>query len=132
MHEFSVAKSIVDTIIQVAEANNAVRVLEVNLELGEVSLVNLDQLNFHIEMLVEDTIAKGMKVNGSERPVKIRCLECGYEGPVKYEEKNPEWHVRVPIFQCVECESPDTVILEGRELNIKDINVSYGEEEGNA
>ena len=132
MHEFSVAKSIVDTIIQVAEANKAVRVLEVNLELGEVSLVNIDQLNFHIEMLVENTIAEGMKVNATEKSVKIQCPECGYVGPVQYEEKNPEWHIRVPIFKCLECGSPDTVIVEGRELNIKDINVSYGEEEEDA
>jgi hydrogenase nickel incorporation protein HypA/HybF len=125
MHEFSVAKSIVDTILHVAETNKATRVIEANLEIGEISLVNLDQLNFHIEMLTENTIAQGIKINGKEKPVKIRCAQCGYEGPVKYIEKNPEWHLKVPIFQCVKCESPDTVILEGRELKIIDINVSF-------
>ncbi len=125
MHEFSVAQSIVDTILQVAEANKATRVIEVNMEVGEISLVNMDQLNWYIDMLTAETIAKGIKVNVIERPTRIRCMECGYEGPVHYEEKNPEWHLRIPIFECVECESSETIVKEGRELKIKDINARF-------
>ena len=125
MHEFSVAQSIVDTILQVAEANRATRVLDANLEVGEISLVNMNQLNWYIDMLTAETIARGMKIHVIERPTRIRCTACGYEGGVRYEEKNPDWHLRVPVFECVECGSPDTVILEGRELRIKDINVSF-------
>ncbi len=125
MHEFSVAQSIVDTILQVAETNKATRVIEVNLEVGEISLVNTDQLNWHIDMICEKTIAKGMKVNVIERPTRIHCTECGYEGPVNYEEKNPEWHQRIPVFECVECGNSETQITEGRELKIKDINAGF-------
>lgn len=125
MHEFSVAQSIVDTILQVAEANKATRVIGANLEVGEISLVNMNQLNWYIDMLTEETIAKGMKVNVIEKPTRIRCMECGYEGPVEYEEKNSEWHLKIPVFECVECRSSETIVTSGRELKIKDINAVF-------
>ncbi|MFC1896595.1 hydrogenase maturation nickel metallochaperone HypA [Thermodesulfobacteriota bacterium] len=125
MHEFGVAQSIVNKVLEVARANEASRVLQVNLEIGEVSLVNAEQLTWHINMIAADTIAAGMAVNVLETPLKIRCAACGYEGGVRYEEKNPQWHTRIPVFECVKCESADTAIVEGRELRIKDISVDY-------
>ncbi len=126
MHEFSVAQSIVDTILQVAKANEATQVLEVNLEVGEISLVNMDQLNWYIDMLTEKTIAKGMKVKVMEMSTTILCTACGYEGGVNYEEKSQHGgHLKVPVFECVECGSPETKVQEGRELRIKDINASF-------
>jgi hydrogenase nickel incorporation protein HypA/HybF len=125
MHEFSVAQSIVNTILQIAQENRATRILDLNLEVGEVSLINMDQLSWYIEMLTEDTIAQGIRVNVKEVPAKIRCMKCGYEGCVQYEEKDTKWSMKIPIFECVECGSPETIIIEGRELKIKDINVSF-------
>lgn len=119
------AQSIVNTILQVAEENGATRILDLNLEVGEISLVNMDQLSWYIQMLTADTIAQGVRVNVTEKPTRIRCMNCGYEGSVIYEEKDPTWHTKIPLFECVKCGSPETMIIEGRELKIKDINVSF-------
>jgi len=127
LHEFSVAQSIVETVLKVAEDNAASQVLEVNIDVGEVALVNTEQLAWFIQTLVQGTIADGMKVLWNRVPATIRCMECGYEGGVRYLQEDPKWHFSVPTFECVECNSSQTVITSGRELRIKDISVRFDE-----
>ncbi len=130
MHEFSIAQSIVETVIQTARVHGARRVLAVNLEAGEVALVNVEQLGWHIGMLTQGSVAQGMQLNWRRIPVRIQCLECGYEGAVRYEETDPSAHLSVPTFECPRCEAAQTRITAGRELRIVDIHASFDDEEG--
>jgi hydrogenase nickel incorporation protein HypA/HybF len=132
MHELSLAQSIVDTVLEVAEKHGAKRVLSARLQVGEVALVNVDQLLWYIDLLVKDTLAEGMSVDVTRVPVEIHCFSCGYKGSVQYREVDPAWHVAVPLFQCVQCHATQTVIISGRELSIKEINVQLEDEEEGA
>jgi hydrogenase nickel incorporation protein HypA/HybF len=129
MHEFSLAQSIVDTVIKVGRQHGARQILEVNLLVGEVALVNVDQLGWYIDMLTKETAAEGVKLSVTKTPVRIRCMSCGYEGGVTYRESDSRWHVSLPVFDCPQCNSPETIITSGRELHIKDMNVRFDEEE---
>jgi hydrogenase nickel incorporation protein HypA/HybF len=133
LHEFSVAQSIVETVIQVAEQHGALAVRDVNLEVGEVALVNVEQLGWHIDMLVRGTLAEGAKLHWSRVPARIRCVECGYEGGVRYEESDSASHFAVPIFECPQCGGAQTTLISGRDLRVVDINVRFpGDPEGGA
>jgi hydrogenase nickel incorporation protein HypA/HybF len=125
LHEFSVAQSIVETVIQVAEQHGALAVRDVNLEVGEVALVNTDQLGWHIDMLVRGTLAEGVRLHWTKVSARIRCTACGYEGGVRYEESDPSTHFAVPIFECPQCEGAQTTLTSGRELRVVDISVSF-------
>ena len=125
MHEASVAQSIVNTILGVALRGNAQKVLRVEMEVGEICLVNVSQLIDVVSMLTHDTIAKDMKTSVNEVKTKIRCNNCSYSGGVEYKEVGPSWHYRVPIFDCVQCKSNRTEIVQGKELMIKTIDVSF-------
>lgn len=129
MHEFSLAQSIIDTVLEVACGHEANRILAMNLEIGEAALVNAEQLVWYVERLAQETLASNMEINVTEVPVRITCLLCGYEGGVEYHEKAPTWHVSVPSFECPKCHSARTIITAGRELNVKDINIQLGEED---
>ncbi len=124
MHEGSVAQSIVDTIVGVALRENARKILRVEMEIGEICSVNVEQLIYLINMFAQDTIAKDVKVSVNEVKTKIRCNNCYYVGEVNYREVEPSWHYRLPDFSCVRCESNKTEIVRGRELIIKTIDVS--------
>lgn len=95
------------------------------MEIGEICLVNVEQLINFISMLADDTIARDMKTSVSEVKTKIRCNHCSYLGGVEYREVEPSWHYRVPIFSCVQCKSNKTEIVQGKELVIKTIDVSF-------
>lgn len=130
MHEFSVAQSIVETVLQVAKRHNASRVLQVNLIVGEVALVNTEQLSWYIHMLTKETVAEGMELHVTSSPVRIRCPDCGYEGGVRYRGSDSFWHSSLPVLECPHCQSAQTSILSGRELHIKDMHVRFpGDEE---
>ena len=128
MHEFSLAQSVVETVLQVAAQHGASAVEEVNLEVGEVALVNMQQLEWHIRMLTQDTLADGARLSWTSVPATILCLECGYQGEVRHRELDPSSHWEMPIFECPACESPNTRILSGRELRIVDIQARFPQE----
>ncbi|MEM2830114.1 MAG: hydrogenase maturation nickel metallochaperone HypA, partial [Candidatus Jordarchaeales archaeon] len=93
MHEFSTAQMIISTVIRVAKENNATRITEINLELGEFTLLNPDYLKFSLNVAAEGTMAEGAKVNITIRPGVIYCSECGYEGEAKKEDFEGAPHV---------------------------------------
>ncbi|MDP1552847.1 MAG: hydrogenase/urease maturation nickel metallochaperone HypA, partial [Methanobacteriaceae archaeon] len=56
MHELSMADAIVKTVIESAEKNDAIEVLEVTVELGQMTMLNPEQIKFMLDVLSEDTI----------------------------------------------------------------------------
>jgi hydrogenase nickel insertion protein HypA len=124
MHEAALAQSILKTILEVASRNKAREVLRVQMEVGEICLVNMEQLTFQIGMFAHETIAKDMEFLVKKVETKIRCKECSYFGGIEYKEIDPEWHYRVPIFGCVRCKSNMTEIVQGKDLMIRSIDVS--------
>jgi hydrogenase nickel insertion protein HypA len=124
MHEAALAHSILKTILDVASKNKAKEVLRVQMEVGEICLVNMEQLTFHIRIFARETIAKDMEFLVKKVETRIRCKECSYLGGIEYKEVDPEWHYRVPIFGCVRCKSNMTEIVQGKDLMIRSIDVS--------
>jgi hydrogenase nickel insertion protein HypA len=123
MHEAALAYSILKTILEVASKNKAKEVLRVQMEVGEICLVNMEQLTLNIGMFARETIAKDMEFSVKKVETKIRCKECSYFGGIEYKEVDPEWHYRVPIFGCVRCKSNMTEIVQGKDLTIRSIDV---------
>lgn len=123
MHEAALAESILITILNVAQKNGAKEVLRVQMEVGEISLVNIEQLKYLIGVFASETIARNMEFVVEKVETKIRCRECSYFGGIEYREIDPEWHYRVPIFGCIRCKSNKTEIVQGKDLKIKSIDV---------
>lgn len=123
MHEFSTAQTIIETIIKVAEKHNAKCITEVNLEIGALTLLNIEQLTFSLKVLSEKTIVEGAKFKINYTPVKLKCLKCGYETIVKAEELNYEWPELIFQFKCLKCGSKEVEAVEGKSCIIKDIKI---------
>ena len=62
MHEYSISAEIVKTVLDTAENNGAKKVLSVQLEIGELALLNVEQVKFWIDELFKGTVAEGAKV----------------------------------------------------------------------
>ena len=56
---------------------------------------------------------KKIKIRIEKVPIKIRCLECGYEGKVKI----PLSMVKVKV-RCPECRSSRTETIQGRDIEV--------------
>lgn len=125
MHEFSLAVGIVNGVIKAVKGHKATKVLEVNLEMGELALVNQEQLRFCFEVASEDSIVKGAELKIHLKPAKIGCSTCDYVGGLK--RKKEEYQTPLISFQCPECEGFSVEVLEGKEFNLKDIKADVEE-----
>ena len=120
MHEYSVMSQIVDSILEEVKKHDAKKVEQVDLEIGEYTMLGDEQMKFAYEVLSKDTILQGSKLHISHRKGKIKCDSCGFEGEVTIAEDSP--HRLVPILECQRCHSP-AKIIEGRECFIRNIRM---------
>lgn len=112
MHELSIATDLINAAMATAKQNNAKQVLSVTVEVGELAMVNPEQLTFMYEVLTEDNMLKGSKLNMTTIPAVAKCENCGYEGPVadKY------------TCSCPRC-SMTLKIIQGRDICLKNMEI---------
>ncbi|WXG40941.1 MAG: hydrogenase maturation nickel metallochaperone HypA [Candidatus Freyarchaeum deiterrae] len=131
MHELSTAVSIVETVTKVAEANKVKKVLEINVEIGQFTFINPETLKFLFKIASDNTPLKKSKLNIQLVPGKLHCNDCGYSGDAVSEEDQKKAHL-LPLVgftaKCQKCNSSNTEIIGGRELNIKNIKAEVEEE----
>lgn len=121
MHEISIAGAIIDAVLDAANKNNAKKVNEVFIEIGELTALNPDQLKFIFETITAGTVAEGAEYRIEVIRPMIRCRTCSYDGPIEFFEK---LHFFLPAVRCPECGEPDVDIIAGRECCVKKIKIS--------
>ena len=113
MHELGIMTSVAQCSVREARRAGATSVLEVTLDVGEMTEAIPDALQFAWEVLQEgEPMIANAKLNVNMISPKSRCLECNAE----YE------HDRFHMV-CPECGSAFTKLLRGRELNIASLDV---------
>jgi hydrogenase nickel incorporation protein HypA/HybF len=121
VHEFSVTSQIVQSVLAEAEKRGAKKVTEVDLIVGKLTFLGLEQLRFAFEALTKDTILEGANLVIEEQEGVVKCGNCGYEGGFKYED-DPLYHVPLPTLKCPKCGSV-VEIAAGKECTIKSIKM---------
>jgi hydrogenase nickel incorporation protein HypA/HybF len=121
MHEISIAGAIMDAVLDAAKKNNAIKVEEVFLEIGELTALNPDQLKFIFETISAGTTAEGARYNIEVIKPLINCKKCLYNGPIEFFEK---LHFLLPVIKCPKCGEADIDIIAGRECCVKKIKIS--------
>lgn len=123
MHEFSTAQAIINTVIEAVKKISFEKIIEINLEVGEFTLLNHSQLRFALRTLAKNTTAEGAKIHIKKLSGKIKCMECGYEGNINKKTTRDHYLLTQLLFQCPICGSTKTDIIHGREMNIKNIKL---------
>lgn len=121
MHEFSITSQIVQNVLAEAEKRGAKKVTEVNLTIGKLTFLGLEQVRFAYEVLTKGTIAEGSRLVIEEQEGFVKCSNCGYQGGFKYED-DPMYHVPVPTLKCPKCGSTVS-IASGKECTIRNIKM---------
>ncbi|HUW92631.1 MAG TPA: hydrogenase maturation nickel metallochaperone HypA [Bacteroidales bacterium] len=110
MHELRIAEDLTAIVLETAEREHLVRVTRVNISFGQMIQIVPDIFEFAFREIVCNTIARDAELVIEIVPVKMKCLNCGYE-----------FHVRENLFACHNCSSTDLEIINGKELFIKSI-----------
>ena len=112
MHEFSLVLNIIDIVTEYAVRENAKEVKEVEIEVGELSGVVYDALEFALQTAVKGTLMEQASVHISLIKGLARCTECSNE----YETDS--------LFKpCPKCHTYAPEIVKGKELRVKSITI---------
>jgi len=108
MHELSIAMSIIETVEENARSRNATIIREVELEVGELSGIEFDALDFAFKNAPQNPLFKNTDFKILKIKPLAHCLKCKH----KFETN----HYATP---CPKCQSNHTELIKGNELRIK-------------
>ena len=114
MHELSVTQSILDIALDYATRGQATRVVEIHLQIGEVSDFDDEWIQRYFDFVSKGTIAEGAKLHISRVPARMQCDRCSFIFPLD----KATWNT-----QCPSCQSKETHLLSGREFRVESLEV---------
>lgn len=112
MHELAVTESLLKTASDYASKNNAKKVTCLNLQIGELSGIIDDCVQFYWDMISADSICSQSKLNIEKVPAKFTCLAC-----------RNEFVMGDDLTPCPNCGSLDIRISAGDEFLLKSIEI---------
>ena len=112
MHELAITEGIIQAAVPEALKHGAKRVLEIRLKIGELSGVIPECIQYYFDIASKGTIAENAKLVVERVPVSIRCLDCGYEGPIDRRK-----------IRCCQCDSINFKLIGGKEYFVESLEV---------
>lgn len=112
MHEMSIALSIVDIANEEVANAGGGQVSEIILEIGQLSGVIVDALDFVWSEAVKDSVLEKAARKILLIPGKAGCMNC-----------ENEFEIHDLFDSCPVCNSNETNIIKGKELRIKSLIV---------
>jgi hydrogenase nickel incorporation protein HypA/HybF len=109
MHELSITRSVVDICEQNAEGR---RVLSVTLEIGELSGIMPDAVEFCFEACSKGTLLEGARLVIERIPPMGHCRGCDGDFPVS-----------AYYDSCPACGGYSVELLAGEEMRVKELEV---------
>lgn len=108
----SIALNVIDIAVEQARQARARQINKIVLEIGSLSGVLIDALEFCFQSVVKNTMAENATVEIIKRQATAVCSDCGSTF------KTDEF---IPV--CPKCGQPVYDVRDGREMKIKYINV---------
>ena len=121
MHEASICRSIARRVVKEGAAQEARGIVSVELALGELTLLNPEQMRFWLTQCFRGTVAQDCTLTFGTVPAKIVCQVCSYEGRLQSDTMKDPLH-RVGIA-CPQCGSTRVEVTAGRECVLRRITV---------
>jgi hydrogenase nickel incorporation protein HypA/HybF len=119
MHELSIASGLVEKLLEFSAQNPDCAILEVRLDLGELSHIDPEQLRFCYESIAKETALEGSILTIARVPALVNCPHCTYRGRPDY------WNDALTLAPIVTMRCPQcgkaVEADEGHECAIKSV-----------
>jgi hydrogenase nickel incorporation protein HypA/HybF len=112
MHELALAESMLEIVERAASHADAARVTAVRLEIGALSHVQPDALQFCFDAVTRGTLAERARLEIVTTPGRAWCMPCGETVPLS------------ALGQpCPVCGSYQLSVTDGEAMRVKDIEI---------
>ena len=122
MHELSISQSIAKTVLEKASEQKAKNILSVEIELGELTFLNPEQVEFWLEEIFKKTPARDAKIQIRKIHSQMKCQDCQWQGRINAKDD----HLYYTCFfasRCPQCGSSALKIEKGRECLVRRIKM---------
>ena len=117
MHELSIVKNPVKTVLSRYTPAENERIISVNVVMGEMHDYEEEWLTKYFVQMTARTVLDGAMLKVERLPIKLRCRNCGSEFGNSKDEGE------IFLSGCKNCGSNDIEIVNGREFYIKELEV---------
>lgn len=121
MHELSIASSLLEKLLEFAAQDPKRTIVEVRLEIGELSHIDPDALSFCYQSIIGGTSLEGSSLSIERTPALVHCPYCSYRGRPDYWD---DVLVAAPVItmRCPKC--GETVEADqGQDCAIKSVRL---------
>lgn len=112
MHELTIAQSIVELAEEAAEKENADKIYSIDIEIGALSGVVFEALEFALQIIVKNTKLEKTVVNYLKIDGLAQCKNC-----------NAQFKTNDLLAVCPVCNRAEFQIIDGKQLRIKSLKV---------
>jgi hydrogenase nickel incorporation protein HypA/HybF len=113
MHELPATRGILAIALDTARAHNATRIRSIDIQIGEMTSLVDDSVQFYFDVLSKDTAAAGAALHFKREPGVGTCLNCG-----------ATFGVRPPLDpECPECRAFTVRVTGGNRFFLESIEV---------
>jgi hydrogenase nickel incorporation protein HypA/HybF len=112
MHELFATQAILDKALQKAAEEDAARITDLHLVVGEISSYRDDSVQFYWDELSKGTIAEGAQLHFRHVAAELQCMAC-----------SARYHPVEGEILCPSCGSSGARILSGEEFYMESLDV---------
>jgi hydrogenase nickel incorporation protein HypA/HybF len=112
VHELGLTQSIVDLALEYAAREDADRIVSVAVEIGSISGVIPEAVEFAFDVCRKGTIAEGARLEINHIPGRADCLEC-----------KQQVEIDAPTHVCPHCGGLSLKIIQGQEMKFTEMEV---------
>jgi len=121
MHEMSVTQAMLDLALKYA---NGHRITDIYLQVGQMSLVVPECVEFYFEYLSKGTLAEGAKLHFETVPLEMTCMDCGRQADLSDWADEPPRAIMVQaLTRGCECGSNNLRVTGGTDFNMVSLEV---------
>lgn len=113
MHEMSLAEGVLQLLEDAARQQKFTKVITVWLEIGQLSGVEVEAMQFCFDAVTRDSVAQGAKLEIVMLPGVGWCMACAVSVPM------------AEVFgECPHCGGHQMQVTGGTEMRVKELEVS--------
>ena len=128
MHDFAVSREIADLVLAKASEAHAKRVVQIDLQIGQLSHLSPDQLRYWLEQLFQGTPAQGTAIAVHIIGASLRCTVCSHEQKQGEEEEGSVSPLSLLTgFRCERCGGTTCELITGNECILDQIEIEPAE-----
>ena len=112
MHELAITEQILNLALRHAKEANACQVTDLHLQIGSLSTIIDDSVQFYWDIISKDSLCQGAKLHFHHTAAQFHCHDCGQDYTLADE-----------LTACPHCQSIQVQITAGQEFQLTSIDV---------